>query len=74
MSWRSGGGGRVEMGREKAKRYITRALAIAVVLVVGLSPLLLIIDFVGYSPVVFSIWLLSAAYYVFVKVKEDREK
>jgi general stress protein CsbA len=44
-----------------------RILAVAVMLVVLLSPFLLLVDFDRFIPVVLTVWLLSAAYFVFIK-------
>jgi hypothetical protein len=44
-----------------------RLLAAAAILVVLLSPFLLLVDFDRYVPLVLAVWLLSAAYFVFVK-------
>lgn len=46
-----------------AKRF----LAAAVILVVLFSPFLLLVDFNRYMPPVLTVWLLSAAYFVFIK-------
>ncbi len=48
-----------------------KAAAIVAVGVLVFSPALLFIDVDRFSPVVLTIWLLSAAYFVFVKQKKD---
>jgi hypothetical protein len=44
--------------------------AIVLIVLILISPYFLIIDFATYSPLVLTIWMLSAAYYVFVKSRE----
>jgi hypothetical protein len=44
-----------------------KILAIVLILVVLLSPFLLLIDFDRFIPVVLTVWLLSAAYFIFIK-------
>lgn len=46
-----------------------KILAIVLILVVLLAPFLLLIDFNGFIPVVLTVWLLSAAYFVFIKTR-----
>jgi hypothetical protein len=49
------------------KTGIKKVLALAAILLVLLAPFLLLIDFARYVPVVLTVWLLSAVYFVFVK-------
>lgn len=44
-----------------------RTLAAAAIMVVLLAPFLLLVDFDRFIPVVLTVWLLSAAYFVFIK-------
>jgi hypothetical protein len=44
-------------------------LAVAAILLVLLSPVLLFFDFEKFTPFVLTIWLLSAVYFVFIKDK-----
>jgi hypothetical protein len=41
--------------------------AVAAILVILFSPILLFVDFQKYTPFVLTVWLLSAVYFVFVK-------
>jgi len=49
------------------KKFAKKALAIAVILLVLFSPFLLLVDFARYIPVVLTVWMLSAVYFVFIK-------
>jgi hypothetical protein len=49
------------------KKFAKKVLAIAVILLVLFSPFLLLVDFARYIPVVLTVWLLSAVYFVFIK-------
>ena len=49
------------------KKFAKKVLAIAVILLVLFSPFLLLVDFAKYIPVVLTVWLLSAVYFVFIK-------
>jgi hypothetical protein len=49
------------------KKFAQKVLAIAVILLVLLSPFLLLVDFARFIPVVLTVWLLSAVYFVFIK-------
>jgi len=55
---------------ESIKRFSIRMVAIILILIIIISPYFLIIDFVTYSPLVLTVWLLSAAYYVFVQSRK----
>ncbi|MCK4836315.1 MAG: hypothetical protein KAT17_06745 [Candidatus Aminicenantes bacterium] len=52
------------------KVFFKKAFAVVLILLILISPCFLIIDFEAYSPLVLTVWLLSAAYYVFVKSRE----
>jgi hypothetical protein len=56
------------------KKIFLKGFAIVLILIILVSPYLLIIDFARYSPIILTVWLMSAAYYVFVKSRQDREK
>lgn len=56
------------------KNFLLKGFAIILILIILISPYLLIIDFARYSPIILSVWLMSAAYYVFVKSRQDREE
>ena len=58
-------------GSEKIKKVSIKVLAVVVILVLIFSPYLLIIDLEEYSPFVVTVWIISAAYYMFVKSKKD---
>lgn len=49
------------------KKFAKRVLAIAVILLVFFSPFLLLVDFARFIPMVLTVWLLSAVYFVFIK-------
>jgi hypothetical protein len=49
------------------KKFAKKALAIMVILLVLFSPFLLLVDFARYIPVVLTVWMLSAVYFVFIK-------
>jgi hypothetical protein len=49
------------------KKFAKKVLAITVILLVLFSPFLLLVDFARYIPVVLTVWLLSAVYFVFIK-------
>jgi hypothetical protein len=51
------------------REYAKRILAVVVIAVLILSPMMLLIDVERFAPVVMLVWLLSAAYFVFVKLK-----
>ena len=58
-------------GLEKVKKGFIKELAVVVILVLIFSPYLLIPDLKKYSPFVVTVWIISAAYYMFVKSKND---
>ena len=49
------------------RKWLKRISALAVILVVFLAPFLLLIDFERFVPVVLTVWLLSAVYFIFIK-------
>ena len=49
------------------KTGVKKALAVAAIMLVFFTPFLLLVDFARYVPVVLTVWLLSAVYFVFVK-------
>ncbi|MCU0235499.1 MAG: hypothetical protein MUC72_00265 [Acidobacteria bacterium] len=49
------------------KTIVKRILAGAVIVLVFFAPFLLLIDFAKFVPVVLTVWLLSAVYFVFIK-------
>jgi hypothetical protein len=49
------------------KKFAKQVLAIAVILLVLFAPFLLLVDFARFIPVVLTVWLLSAVYFVFIK-------
>ncbi|UCH93210.1 MAG: hypothetical protein JSV88_23400 [Candidatus Aminicenantes bacterium] len=49
------------------KKIFLRIIIFAVILVVVFCPYLLIIDFKKYSPVVLIVWIVSVAYYLWIK-------
>jgi hypothetical protein len=55
------------------KKLFLRLLIFAAIVAIIFSPYLLAIDFVKYSPVVFIIWVLSIAYYLWIKRRVDRQ-
>ena len=48
-------------------------LSIITIIVLIFSPYLLILDWKVYLPFVVTVWIISAAYYMFVKARKDRE-
>jgi hypothetical protein len=52
------------------KKWLKRISALAVILVVLLAPFLLLIDFKRFVPVVLTVWLLSAVYFIFIKSRQ----
>jgi len=49
------------------KTSVKKILAVAAIMLVFFAPFLLLVDFARYVPVVLTVWLLSAVYFVFVK-------
>jgi hypothetical protein len=54
------------------KQIILKIFAVLLIILVLISPYFLLIDFKTFSPLVLTVWLLSAAYYVFVKAREKK--
>ena len=55
------------------KKIFLRMLIFAAIMAIIFSPYLLAIDFVKYSPLVLIIWILSVAYYLWIKRRVDRQ-
>lgn len=55
------------------KKIFIRVLIFAAIVAIIFSPYLLAIDFIKYSPLVFIIWILSIAYYLWIKRRVDRQ-
>ena len=49
------------------KKIFLKAVIFVAIAAIIFSPYLLALDFVKYSPVVFIIWVLSIAYYLWIK-------
>jgi len=49
------------------KKIFLRVFIFVVIVAIIFSPYLLVMDFVKYSPLVFIIWILSIAYYLWIK-------
>ena len=54
------------------RALIIRVLVLVVIVVIVFSPLLLVVDYERFSPFVLLIWLVSIAYYLLVKRREDQ--
>jgi hypothetical protein len=59
--------------RRAIVKIIKKVLAVVTIVVLIFSPYLLILDWKVYLPFVVTVWIISAAYYMFVKAKRDRE-
>ena len=55
------------------KKIILRVFIFVAIVAIIFSPYLLAIDFVKYSPLVFIIWVLSIAYYLWIKRRLGRQ-
>ncbi len=55
------------------KKILVTVLIFAAIAAIIFSPYLLAVDFVKYSPVVLIIWILSIAYYLWIKRRADRQ-
>jgi hypothetical protein len=55
------------------KKIFLRVLIFVAIMAIIFSPYLLVIDFVKFSPVVLIIWILSIAYYLWIKRRIDRQ-
>jgi uncharacterized membrane protein (UPF0136 family) len=53
-----------------SKQLIKKATAVLAILLVFFSPFLLLVDFQKFIPLVLTVWLLSAVYFVFIKSRE----
>lgn len=54
--------------------FFVKILAVVAIVVIIFSPYLLILDFRKYLPFVITVWVISAAYFMFVKVRQDNEE
>jgi hypothetical protein len=52
------------------KKLVKKTSAVAAIFLIFLSPFLLLIDFEKFIPLVLTIWLLSAVYFVFIKSRQ----
>jgi hypothetical protein len=52
------------------KNLVKRISALAVIFLIFFCPFLLLIDFEGFIPLVLTVWLLSAVYFVFYKSRQ----
>jgi threonine/homoserine/homoserine lactone efflux protein len=55
------------------KKIFLKVIIFAAITVIIFSPYLLAVDFVKYSPVVLIIWILSIAYYLWMKRRAGRQ-
>jgi hypothetical protein len=55
------------------KKIFLRVIIFVAIVAIIFSPYLLAIDFVKYSPLVFIIWVLSVAYYLWIKRRVGRQ-
>lgn len=55
------------------KKIFLRVIIFVAIVAIIFSPYLLAIDFVKYSPVVLIIWILSIAYYLWIKRRMDQQ-
>jgi len=60
--------------RSGIKGFFIKILAVVAIVVIIFSPYLLILDFRKYLPFVITVWVISAAYFMFVKVRKDNEE
>lgn len=60
--------------RSGIKGLLIKILAVVAIVVIIFSPYLLILDFEKYLPFVITVWVISAAYFMFVKVRKDNEE
>jgi len=49
------------------KKLVKKVSALAVICLIVFCPFLLLIDFEKFIPLVLTIWLLSAVYFIFIK-------
>jgi len=52
------------------KKLVKKISAIVAIFLILFSPLLLLISFQKFIPLVLTIWLLSAVYFVFIKSRQ----
>ena len=52
------------------KNLVKKISAIAVILLVLFCPFLLLVDFEKFVPLVLTVWLLSAVYFIFIKSRQ----
>ena len=55
------------------KKIFIKIIIFAAIAVIIFSPYLLAVDFVKYSPLVLIIWILSIAYYLWIKRRSERQ-
>lgn len=55
------------------KKIFKKILAVITIVVLIFSPYLLVLDWKKYLSFVVTVWIISAAYYMFVKARKDRE-
>lgn len=55
------------------KRFLMKVFAVITIMVLIFSPYLLVLDFKKYLPFVTTVWIISIAYFLFVKVRKDNE-
>ena len=55
------------------KKIFLKIIIFAAIAAIIFSPYLLAIDFMKYSPLVLIIWILSIAYYLWIKRRVDRQ-
>ena len=54
------------------KKILVKLFAVLAIIIIIVSPYFLIIDFSKYSPLVLSVWLICAAYFVFIKSRNNQ--
>jgi hypothetical protein len=55
------------------KKIFLRVFVFTAIAAIIFAPYLLALDFVKYSPLVLIIWILSIAYYLWIKRRENRK-
>lgn len=63
----------VAAGRNVIKKILKKIFAVITILVLIFSPYLLVVDWKTYLPFVVTVWIISAAYYMFVIARRNRE-
>ncbi len=56
------------------EKWFKRISAVIAIIVLIFSPYLLVVNFKEYVPFVLTVWLISAAYYMFVIVRKNRQE